>query len=65
MKTILTGAAQSVTDTNERVRKLFVKRPSNSLASYQPKPLIVGKGRPATPAEKVQDSTRSQVKSPN
>ena len=27
MKNLLTGAAQSVTDTNERVRKLFGDRP--------------------------------------
>ena len=27
MKNLLTGAAQSVTDTNERVRKLFEDRP--------------------------------------
>ena len=32
MKNILTGAAQPVTDTNERVRKLFENRPFNAPA---------------------------------
>jgi hypothetical protein len=64
MKTPLTGAAQSVTNTNERVRKLFENRPFNPPASHQQKHLIFGKRQPATTAQKVQDSTPSQVKSP-
>jgi hypothetical protein len=55
MKNLPTGAAQSVTDTNERVRKLFENRPLNAPVPQERRNFNSRKKQPVAAVEEDED----------
>lgn len=64
MKNLLTGAAQSVTNPNERVRKLFEDRPMEAPAPQERKSFNSRKKPLVAAAEEAQDDDASQDVTP-